>query len=102
MAALAYLLPPLSGLIAYLFSVQARIRWHGLQSVVLGTVWPLCVYAGAALAPLLTRVAFGLGALVWIALLASTAFGADVGLPGIGDRLRDLVSYRSLSNRTKE
>ena len=93
MAALAYLLPPLSGLIAYLTAVQPRIRWHGLQSIALGTAWPLLVYAGAFISPVLTRVAFALGALVWIALLASTAFGANLGLPGVGGRMRVLVAY---------
>jgi uncharacterized membrane protein len=97
MAALAYLLPPLSGLIAYLFTSDARVRFHGLQAIVFGAAWPLAVYIGSFFSPVLTRAAFGLGALVWVALLVSTAFGSDLGLPGLGERLRSVVSYERTS-----
>ncbi|MEA2446774.1 MAG: hypothetical protein QOK47_411, partial [Actinomycetota bacterium] len=45
MAALAYLLPPVTGLIAFLFAIDPRLRFHGLQSVALGAVWPVAIYA---------------------------------------------------------
>ena len=97
MAALAYLLPPLSGLIAYLFAADARVRFHGLQAIVFGAAWPALVYIGAILSPLFTRAAFGFGALVWIALLVATALGSDIGLPGLAARLRHAVSYERTS-----
>ena len=95
MAALAYLLPPLSGLVAYLLAADARVRFHGLQSIVFGAAWVVLVYLGAVFSPGFTRVAFGVGGLVWLALLGTTASGFDVGLPGIAERLRAAVSYRT-------
>ena len=95
MAALAYLLPPLSGLVAYLVAADARVRFHGLQSIVFGSAWVVLVYLSALFSPALTRVAFGLGGFGWLTFLLSTAAGLDVGLPGIAPRLRAAVSYRS-------
>jgi uncharacterized membrane protein len=95
MGALAYLIPPLSGLIAYLTAADARTRFHGLQSIVLGAVWPLLIYVGAIISPLLTRAFFVAGALVWLALLSSTVLGLDVEIPGFGKRLRRIVSFES-------
>jgi uncharacterized membrane protein len=94
MAALAYLLPPVTGLIAFLFAIDPRLRFHGLQSVALGAVWPVAIYAGSFVAPILTRIAFFGGAGVWLILLLSTAVGRDLAVPGIAGRFRDLVAYR--------
>ena len=89
MAALAYLLPPLSGLLVYSMGRDQRARFHGLQAVVFGFLWPAAVYVGSLTGPTGTRVVFALGALVWIALLGMTALGRDPRLPG-GRRLRSL------------
>jgi uncharacterized membrane protein len=89
MAALAYLLPPLSGLLVYSMGRDQRARFHGLQAVVFGFLWPAAIYGGSLAGPTGTRVVFALGALVWIALLGMTALGRDPRLPG-GRRLRSL------------
>ena len=89
MAALAYLLPPLSGLLVYSMGRDQRARFHGLQAVVFGFLWPAAIYVGSLAGPTGTRVVFALGALVWIALIGMTALGRDPRLPG-GRRLRSL------------
>jgi uncharacterized membrane protein len=84
MAALAYLLPPVSGLIGYFTSSDARTRRHGLQSVLFGFLWPAALYAGSAVTPGATQIAFFVGAALWVVLLAATALGRDPHLPGTG------------------
>ena len=93
MAALAYVAPPVTGLIAFLTAADARVRFHGLQSIVFGAAWPAGIYLGAALLPAITRVVFLVGAVIWVVLLVSTAAGRDLGLPGLKGRLRSLASY---------
>ena len=88
MPALAYLFPPLSGLIAYFKATTQRGRFHGLQSALFGLLWPLALYAGNALTPGATQVAFFVGAGVWLLLLVITALGKDPCLPGTGNLLR--------------
>lgn len=90
MAALAYLLPPLTGLIAYFKSSSSRGRFHGLQSVMFGLAWPAVLYLCSAWTPGATQVAFFAGAAVWLLLLVITAFGADPRVPGTGGLLRRL------------
>jgi uncharacterized membrane protein len=89
MAALAYLFPPLSGLMAYSVGRAERVRWHGLQSVAFGFAWPALIYAGSLAGPLGTRIVFALGVLIWVGLLVATAVGRDPRLPG-GRRLRSM------------
>lgn len=84
MAAFAYLLPPATGLIAYLTGRSVRARRHGLQSVAFGTLWPVTLYAAAALSARAAQVTFLAGAALWIGLLAVTAAGRDAHLPGTG------------------
>lgn len=84
MAALAYLLPPVSGLIAYFKSDSARGRFHGLQSVLFGLLWPASLYLCSAITPGATQAAFVAGVVVWILLLAATAVGRDPRVPGTG------------------
>lgn len=91
MAALAYLFPPLSGLIAYGLGSTERVRWHGLQSVVFGAVWPGAIYLGSAAGPLGTRIVFALGLLVWVGFFVIAGIGWDPRLPG-GRLLRSLAS----------
>lgn len=88
MAALAYVLLPVTGLLAYFRGSTERIRWHGLQAIALGAVWPAVLYACAWVSPGATQVAFVAGAVLWLGLLASTALGKDVALPLIGEWLR--------------
>ena len=89
MAALAYLFPPISGLLAYLLGRDQRVRFHGLQGVVFGFLWPAAVYAGSLAGANGTRAVFALGALMWVALFGMTALGRDPRLPW-GRRLRSL------------
>jgi uncharacterized membrane protein len=88
MAALAYLLPPLTGLLAYLFGSSERLRWHGLQSIVLGVAWPAGLYAGALVTPGATQTIAAVGALLWASFLAAAAVGRDPRWPLVGSWLR--------------
>jgi hypothetical protein len=87
-AALAYVLPPVSGLLVYLFGSTIRARRHGLQGVVLGVLWPAALYAGALVSPGATQGAALVGAVAWLTLLAGTAAGRDPALPGAGRLLQ--------------
>ena len=88
MAGLAYLLLPVSGLVAYLTGSTARTRFHGLQAIAVGLAWPLALYAASAVAPLLTQVVFVAGVALWVLLLIGAAAGRDPSVPWIGKRLR--------------
>ena len=88
MAALSYLLLPISGLIALALGSEARTRFHGLQAIVFGLVWALALYVGAATSPSVTKIVFVAGAIGWAVLLLSTAAGKDPSLPGVGSLLR--------------
>ncbi|MDQ3662341.1 MAG: hypothetical protein M3454_15055 [Actinomycetota bacterium] len=82
MAALSYLLPPVTGLLAYLLGSAERTRRHGLQSVAFGLLWPVALYGAAALSPGAAQAAFAVGGLVWVSLLLTTAVGLDLHVPG--------------------
>jgi uncharacterized membrane protein len=87
-AAFAYVLLPVSGLIAFLRGSTPRTRFHGLQAIVVGAVWPLLLYAATWTTPVVTQAVGVAGALLWLALIVTTALGKDVQLPVIGGRLR--------------
>jgi uncharacterized membrane protein len=91
-AALAYLFPPLSGLVAYLGAASGRVRWHGLQAVLLGVVWPAALYGGAALSPRWAQAAGLGGAVLWLVFLVGTAAGRDPRWPVLGAWLRQLAA----------
>lgn len=92
MAAFAYLVLPLTGLIAYFSGSTPRTRWHGLQAIVLGAVWPALLYLASALnESLVLPVAAG-GAAVWLLFLAGAALGRDPSLPLFGPKLRELAT----------
>lgn len=92
MAAFAYLLLPVTGLIAYLTGRDQRVRTHGLQAIVVGLVWPLCLYAAAFGPAVAVQIAFGVGAVVWLGLLVLTMFGRNPLLPVIGGPLSALAA----------
>lgn len=89
MAALAYALLPLSGLIAFLFASEPRVRFHGAQAIVFGTLWAGALYGASVASPTLTLIVAALGALAWLIFLVGTAGGRDPALPG----LRRLSGY---------
>ena len=88
MAALAYLLPPLSGLVAYFKSSTARGRFHGVQSAIFGLLWPLSLYGASSITPGVTQVTFFAGVALWLVLLVVTALGKDPCIPGTASTLR--------------
>ena len=88
MAALAYLFPPLSGLVAYFKARTPRGRFHGLQAALFGLLSPLSLYGAAAIKPGAPQVAFFAGAGLWLLLLVVTAIGKDPCVPGTGRLLR--------------
>lgn len=92
MAALSYLFPPLSGLIAYFKSSTARGRFHGLQASLFGFLWPAALYGTAAITPGATQIAFFVGAATWLLLFVATALGKDPCVPGTGNVLRRWTS----------
>jgi uncharacterized membrane protein len=87
MAALAYVLLPVSGLFAYLKGSSQRVRFHGLQAVAFGLLWPLALYACTYAGPGVTQAGWAAGALIWVALILATAFGANPRVPGLGGAL---------------
>ncbi|MFN2490763.1 MAG: hypothetical protein ABR529_13725 [Actinomycetota bacterium] len=92
MAALAYVLPPLSGLIAYFAGATPRMRLHGLQSVLFGVALPPALSAAAAWTPGATQAVAVLGALAWLAFLGGSAAGKDPGVPVLARRLAALAA----------
>ena len=88
MAALAYVLLPLSGLVAYAVGTSPRVRLHGLQAIALGAAWPAALFVASWISQWATRVVFAVGALTWIVLIGLTAAGRDPGLPGLKGLLR--------------
>ncbi|MDQ4124150.1 MAG: hypothetical protein M3134_00925 [Actinomycetota bacterium] len=92
MAALAYLVLPVTGLVAYFSGRSPRVRWHGLQAIVLGAVWPALLYLAAAVKESLVLPVAAGGALVWLLFLAGAALGRDPSLPWFGPKLRELAT----------
>ena len=88
MAAFAYVLPPVTGLIAYLSARDERGRMHGLQAITIGVVWPVLLYAAALGPPVAVQAIFVAGALVWLGFLVLALFGRDPVIPLIGKKLR--------------
>ena len=91
MAALAYVALPVSGLIAYLLGSDQRVRFHGLQAIVIGLVWPAALYGASALSATATQVVFAAGSAVWLSFVLLTALGRDPRLPLTGGRLQDVA-----------
>ena len=89
MAGVAYLFLPVSGLIAYFNGTTARTRFHGLQAILVGCLWPLSLILCSKVSPGATQAAFVVGAALWLALMIPTFFGFDPRLPGLGRLLRN-------------
>lgn len=87
MAALAYVLLPVSGALAFLLTGSTRVKAHGLQAIVIGTLWPVLLYGASAIAAALTWGVAVLGAVAWLGFLVLTATGRDPKLPVVGDWL---------------
>ncbi len=83
MAALAYLLLPISGALAYFFSAHPRVRAHGLQAITFGLAWPLALYGGSAVSPATARAVWMGGAVIWLLLIVLTALKVDLVVPGL-------------------
>lgn len=92
MAALSYLLLPVSGLLAVALGTEARTRFHGMQAIVVGLVWAVALYGASAVSPGATKVAFVVGALTWFLLMGATAIGRDPKLPGLGGMLQSAAT----------
>jgi len=88
-AALAYLLLPVSGLAAYLAGRSARTRFHGLQAVTLGLAWPAALYACTYVTPGATQACALVGAVTWLGFLVATALGLDPRIPFAGRYLEE-------------
>jgi hypothetical protein len=88
MTGLVYLFPPLTGLIAFFTGTGERTRWHGLQCVVLGFLWPAGLYAGALVSPAMTQLIGLAGTGVWLTFGFGAAFGRDPSIPLLGPVLR--------------
>jgi hypothetical protein len=91
-AALAYILPPLTGLAAYFGASSVRTRFHGLQSIVLGVLWPAALYGGSLITPGATQAAAALGGATWLWFVIGAATGRDPQWPLAGKWLRAAAS----------
>ena len=60
------------------------MRFHGAQAVALGLVWSISLFACSAVSVVATQVVFLVGAVAWLGLIVTTAFGRDLKLPVIG------------------
>lgn len=92
-AALAYSLLSVTGLLAFLTAADARVRFHGLQAIAIGLGWALLLYAAAVVSERLTQFVFAAGVLVWLAFLLATLLGRDPKLPLLGRALASTASY---------
>ena len=87
MAALAYLVPPVTGLWAFLRGPDARTRAHGFQAIALGAAWPVGLYIGSWITPGVTQVIAGAFFVVWLTLITSAAFGRGFIVGSLVERL---------------
>ena len=92
MASFAYVLLPVTGLVAYLTGTDARTRFHGLQAIAIGLGWPLLLYAAALGPALVVQIVFAVGLLVWLGFLIGTVARRDPRLPGLGGLLERVAA----------
>ncbi|HVF52227.1 MAG TPA: hypothetical protein VNC78_01335 [Actinomycetota bacterium] len=93
MSVLAYLLSPVSGLVVFLVARSPRARFHGLQSVIVGTLWPLALYLGAYISPRVTQIVAAVVVATWVALVSGAATGRDPHVPWLGRNLARIAGY---------
>ena len=94
-AALAYVALPLTGTCVLLLARSGRARFHGAQAIIVGLVWGAALYGASQMSPAVTRAVWGIGGLVWLALLIGTALGKDPVVPG----LRGLLEVAATDER---
>jgi hypothetical protein len=92
MAALAYLALPITGMLAYFTGRSPRTRWHGLQAIVIGALWPALLYIAARANDSLVLPVAVAGGAVWLVFLGGAAIGRDPSLPWLGRKLRELAT----------
>lgn len=88
MAAFAYVFLPVTGLVAYFRGRDRRARFHGLQAIAYGTLWPAALWLTSFITAGAVQITFGVGVLVWLTLLAGTAAGRDPRLPLLAGPLK--------------
>jgi hypothetical protein len=59
------------------------MRFHGLQAVLLGLVWPTSLYVCSMISPGATQIAFVVMAALWLIAMVGALLGRDPGIPGI-------------------
>lgn len=91
MTVVAYLLPPVTGLVAYFKGGSGRERFHGLQSIALGVAWPAALYGADFVGRSAVLFVASAGAAAWLYLIIGAALGRDPRLPG-GAALRRTVA----------
>ena len=89
MAGLAYLVPPLTGLWAFLRGADARTRAHGFQAIVLGAAWPAALYLASFVTAGLTQIVFVAFGLTWLVLMLAAVFGRGLLAPGLEQRVAE-------------
>ena len=89
---MAYVLLPVTGLVAYLSGTDARTRFHGLQAIAIGLVWPLLLYAAGLGPAVAVQIVFAGGLLVWFGFLIATVARRDPRLPAVGGMLERLAA----------
>jgi uncharacterized membrane protein len=94
-AALAYLVLPISGMTAYFLGTSPRTRFHGMQAVIFGLAWSVLLLGCSAVSALATQAVFVLGGLAWLVLLLATAVGRDLRLPIAGSWCAEVVGLDS-------
>ena len=92
MAAFAYLLLPVTGLIATLAGRDQRARMHGLQAIFIGLGWAIAMYVAALGPAVAVQAVFGAGLLLWISFLALTLAGRDPKIPVLGRTFEALAA----------
>lgn len=78
MAAAAYLLLPITGVLALAFARTPRVRAHGAQAIAFGLLWPAALFAASALGSGLTQAVFLVGLVVYVGLIGATLLGRDL------------------------
>ena len=82
-------------LVAFLAGSTPRVRFHGLQAILLGAVWPLLLYAATWTSPVVTQVIGAAGLLLWVVLVVATNQSTARALAAAAGRHRLTVTMRA-------